>query len=228
MIAGVGVAAAIGVVVLPLVLVNLPSADQISSTYVGNGEVVLLEDPLVVRGTDSPEPAFDTSSLGVEVPLLELSDIQSSILQVEQNLLSPQDQVVKHVVAGELASGSVAGIVQTAGERGWCLWIIPPTDARPSCSGRNTNEPHPLIGVNPGTDFPTDEAHNLQGTFAWGPLPPEVSVVAVDYGDTTLWQRPVSGIVLFDIDNPDQDHITYTAYDQNGNVIDTTIDEGVP
>jgi len=83
-----------------------------------------------------------------------------------------------------------------------------------------------VIGVNPGTDFPTDEANELQGTYAWGPLSPEVSVVTVAYGDTTLWQRPVGGIALFDIDNPDRDHITYTAYDEHGNVIAEAIDEG--
>ena len=83
-----------------------------------------------------------------------------------------------------------------------------------------------MIGVNPGTDFPTDEANELQGTYAWGPLSPEVSVVTVAYGDTTLWQRPVGGIALFDIDNPDRDHITYTAYDEHGNVIAEAIDEG--
>ena len=71
LIAGVGVAAAIGAVVLPLILVNLPAADQISPTDVGQGEVVLLKDPLAVRGNDSPEPVFDTSNLGVEVPMLE-------------------------------------------------------------------------------------------------------------------------------------------------------------
>ena len=226
LIARVGVAAAVAAVVVPLILVNLPVIDGTLPVDVGQGEVVLLEEPLVVRGINGPDPLFDTSGLGVEVALLEPSDIEDSILRVEENLLSPSDEVEKHVVAGELASGSIAGIVQTAGERGWCLWIIPPIEARPSCSGRNDNTPEAVIGVNPGTDVPTDEANDLQGTYAWGPLSPEVSVVTVAYGDTTLWQRPVGGIALFDIDNPARDHITYTAYDKHGSVVAEAIDAG--
>jgi hypothetical protein len=226
LIAGVGVAVATVAVVLPLILVNLPASDTTPIVEVGQGETVLLEDPRVVRGTLGPEPAFDTSSLGVEIPLLDPSDIEGSILRVEENLLSPTDQVESHLVAGELASGSMAGIVQTTGERGWCLWIIPPTEARPSCTSRYDNSPEAVIGVNPGTDFPTDEANDLRGTYAWGPLPPEVSVVTVAYGDTTLWQRPVGGIALFDIDNPNRDHISYTAYDAHGNIVAEAVDAG--
>lgn len=226
LIARVGVAAAVVAVVVPLILVNLPDIDGTRPVDVGQEEVVLLEEPLVVRGTYGPDPAFDTSGLGVEVALLDPSDIEASILLVEENLLSPTDEVESHIVAGELASGSMAGIVQTAGERGWCLWIIPPTEARPSCSGRSDNSPEAVIGVNPGTDFPTDEDNDLRGTYAWGPLSPEVSIVTVAYGDTSLWQRPIGGIALFDIDNPNRDYISYTAYDEHGNIVAEVVDEG--
>ena len=226
LIVTVGVAVAVAVVAIPLIWVSLIGIDGTPAADIGQGEVVLLEEPLVVRGAPGPDPAFDTSDLGVEVVLEDPSDIEGSIRRVENDLLSPTDEVTKHVVAGELVSGSMAGIVQTTGERGWCLWIIPPTEARPSCSGRNDNSPEALVGGNPGTDTPSDGANDLQGTFAWGPLSPEVSVVTVAFGDTTLWQRPVGGIALFDIDNPGRDDIRYTAYDEHGNVIAEVVDEG--
>ena len=100
---------------------NLPAIDGTPPVDVGQGEIVLLEEPLVVRGTYGPDPVFDTSGLGVEVALLDPSDIEDSILRVEENLLSPSDEVEKHVVAGELTSGSSqASSRPLANEAGAC------------------------------------------------------------------------------------------------------------
>jgi hypothetical protein len=193
----------------------------------GSDEVVLLDDPLVVRGARAPEPVFDTSNLGVEVRILDPIDVESTVVRVEQGLLTPQDPVIKHVFAGSLTTGAQAGLVQTSSRRHWCLWIVPPNDARPSCSGRNSPDTTPVVGIHPESDLPSSDA-GLQGILAWGPLPGEVSVAAVAYGNTAYWQRPVGGIALFDIRNPNQDHISLTAYDRNGVVVDAFVVVGRP
>lgn len=204
-------------------------ADSDTVTDPASGEVILLQDPLVMRGADGPEPLFDTSQLGAEVVLTEPADIKGTIDRIEDWLFPGgqinEDNVIKYVVAGAISTGAEAGTIETSSEVGWALWIIPPTDAHPMWAGRNDNEPHPLIGNHPGTDSPT-EADDLQGTFAWGPLSAETSVISVSYGDTTVWQRPVGGIAVFDIGNPAQQPIVWTAYDQNGNVIESITDEG--
>ena len=189
-------------------------------------EVVLLHDPLVVRGADGPEPLFDTSQLGTEVTLFEPADISATIARIQEWLHDvEEDEVIKYVVVGTISTGVQAGTLETSSERGWGLWIVPATDALPSWSGSNETEPQLLIGWHPGTDSPT-EADDLQGTFAWGPLSPVTSVITATYGDTTVWQRPVGGIAVFDIANPAQHPIVWTAYDQNGDVIESVTQVG--
>lgn len=201
-------------------------SDSVTASDPASGEVVLLQDPLVVRGADSPEPLFDTSQLGTEVVLSEPADIGATIVRIEEWLEDvEEDDIIKYVVAGAISTGAQAGTLETSSERGWGLWIVPPTDALPSWSGRNDNESESLIGWHPGTDSPT-EADDLQGTLAWGPLPPETSVITASYGDTTVWQRPVGGIAVFDITNPAQHPIVWTAYDQNGDVIESVTQVG--
>lgn len=195
-------------------------SDSDTASDPASGEVVLLQDPLVVRGADSPEPLFDTSQLGTEIVLSEPADIGATIVRIEEWLEDVEDDdIIKYVVAGAISTGAQAGTLETSSERGWGLWIVPATDALPSWSGSNENEPQLLIGWHPG-QFAT-EADGLQGTLAWGPLSPETSVITASYGDTTVWQRPVGGIAVFDITNPAQHPIVWTAYDQKGDVIET-------
>jgi len=202
-------------------------SDSDTASDPASGEVVLLQDPLVVRGAESPEPLFDTSQLGTEVELSEPADIGATIVRIEEWLEDvEEDDIIKYVVAGAISTGAQAGTLETSSGRGWGLWIVPATDALPSWSGSNENEPQLLIGWHPGTDHPTEADIGLQGTFAWGPLSTEASVVTASHGDTTVWQRPVGGIAVFDITNPAQHPIVWTAYDQNGDVIETVTDLG--
>lgn len=178
--------------------------------------MVLLENPLVVRGTDGPEPRFDTSDLGQEVSLADPVNVADTVGRVAGNLLSPEDEVIRYVITGATESGATAGLVETSSGLHWCLWVVPATETRPTCTGSRSSDTNPVFNFNPLTDGSWQ-----RGTLAWGPLPPDTSVVAITYGDQSYWQRPIGGIALFDIANHGQDQVVLTGYAPDGNIIDT-------
>jgi hypothetical protein len=202
-------------------VVSAPSSDR----HVGNSdELVLVENPLVVLGNQSPEPLFDTSALGTEAPLADPVNVENTVNRVADNLLETvdMDKLIRFVVAGSTPSGATAGLVQTSSGLHWCLWLTPAgATERPTCSGRRSTDTSPVINYNPVSD--SDWA---KGTVAWGPLPEATSVVAIVYGNEACWQQPIGGIAVFDVTNPEQDQVVMTAYDRNGDTIETVTGPG--
>lgn len=208
-------AAVVVVLVVGVLAVNLlrrPVAYQLPTVDVAAGETVVSKDPLVVVGTPAPEPRFDTSTLGDEVELNEVSDIAEFLAWVNQAELQGEIQPSKMVVGGSIESGSSVGIAvgapeTPAGEPVWCLLTLAANGAvcatsadfeTPVYSAR-----HPSASTGPGA-------------LAWGPAPLGTSVVTLNYADISLWQKPVSGVVLFGITAPLEDY-QITAFDQQGN-----------
>jgi hypothetical protein len=216
-VVAIGAAAAVFALVLPIALMSGNRGPSDAPTLArANDPMVLLESPLTVRGPEGPEPLFDTSALGQEARLVDPADVTDTVSRVEDNLLSPEDEVIRYVIAGSAPSGATAGLVETSSGLHWCLWVVPPTQDLPTCSGSRSDDTDAVANFNPLSD-----AGWQQGTLGWGPLPAETSVVAMTYGDQALWQRPVGGIVLFDISNPSREEVVLTAYDSSRGIVDT-------
>ncbi len=218
LIAAVGVALAAALLVMPVLLVNRPPIDPIAQTDVNPGETILMDNPLVVRGAPGPEPQFDTTSLGAEIQMAQPTGIEEILSRIEH--LPGEEEVTKYIVAGRIENGAQAGILYAPGGLEWCLWVIPPSDALASCSGRRSSDESPVLALHPGSDTP--DLTKKQNTLAWGPTPENTSVVTITYDETSLWQKPVGRVVLFsDVSIPDGEGLLLTALDHNGNVIHT-------
>jgi len=206
------VAAAAALVIVVVVAWPRPDTDQPVVTDVAPGEIILSQDPLVVRGAPSPEPRFATAPLGTEVVLNEPDEIGEILSQLAETSIATEGGVGKVIVAGAIESGDTAGMILADMPRParteWCIWIIRPSGDSPGCAG----------GLDLDDQFPV--SHSYHGLFAWGPAPANTSVVTLTYNDTSLWQRPVGGVVLFNFPViPGQ--FVMSALDENGDPIHT-------
>lgn len=217
------VAAVIAIGVLAVTLLQRQVEYQLPTIEVAAGETVVSEDPLVVVGTPAPEPQFDTSPLGEQVTLNELDDLTSILdwaaqaesvgeIVAEKLIIGGSiDQPVTESTASEASVGIAVGPDVPEGIQ-WCIFTV---DARGGaiCAGRGANDQTPIVATRN-----LDAFGSIPGTLSWGPAPVDTSVVTLTYGDTKLWQKPVSGIVLFPISEP-VDEYTIIAYDVQGNQV---------
>ena len=162
------------------------------------GEVFLSEDPPMVQGAPGPEPEFDTSSLGTEWPLAPMETIE-----ITPYLVRPLVEDLKITIMGVTRDGTEAAVVDGGG---YCVWAKGSGEG--SC--RNFAEEQTIVGH-----------RGFDGIVSWGPLPETTSVVVVEYGDTSLWQRPVGGFAVFDTELGESQEFTLTAMDVNGATIQT-------
>lgn len=215
LLAVVSAVAAVVVVGILATLWPRPVTYQWPTAEVLPGEEVVSESPLVVIGVPGAEPRFDTSTLGDEVGLGQVTDVgefQTWAVQLELDGSKP----VKVIVGGQIDTGASVGLLlgdpQAEGSGGikWCLVTV--TENGQVCSGRPDFE-EPVFSIH-------HPAPNETGTLAWGPAPTGTSVVTLSYGNTTMWQKPVSGLVLFPLqDSPAR--FVITALDADGNQIHT-------
>jgi hypothetical protein len=217
---------AVAAVIVGIVTLNVlfaPVKYQLPTPDIAAGEVQVLEDPLVVRGTPSLEPRFDTSTLGDEIVLSEPDGYNRFVSWADQGEF-PDSDLSKVIVAGSINdSGASAGMAVVVPRDApdnveWCILTL--TESGASCAtAPDFQTPIYLIRhPEPVTSTP--------GTLSWGPAPEGTSVVTLSYRDTRMWQRPVSGIVLFPIDTPSEQFVI-TTLDQEGNEIytDQSIEE---
>lgn len=217
------VAAFVVIGVLAVTLLRRPVEYQLPTVEVAAGETVVSEDPLVVVGTPAPEPQFDTSALGEEVKLNELGDLANVLDWVSQAAGVREIVAEKLIIGGSIdlpvtehtASEATVGIAvgpELPEGIQWCIFTV---DARGGaiCAGRGANDQTPVIAGRNLNAF-----GSIPGTLSWGPAPIGTSVVAFTYGDTKLWQKPVSGVVLFPINEP-VDQYTITAFDAQGSQV---------
>jgi hypothetical protein len=162
------------------------------------GETFLSEEPPIVNGAPAPEPEFDASTLGMEWPMEAVES-----MEISPYLVRPLVPDLKITLIGATPDGTEAAIVDSMDT---CVW------AKGTSEGLCTQ----LVGEDAVV------AHGgFDGIVSWGPLPDNTSVVVLEYGDTSLWQRPVAGFAVFDTEMGQGDEFTLSAIDAAGDTIHT-------
>lgn len=191
--------------------------------YLGPGETLLSEEPTVVQGAPAVEPLFNAAELGEEAPLGRLTDLTELVAQIQAN---NESDVFRITVIGVTGDGATAALLYAdkvnpdlGPLRLLCVWI----DGASACGGT------PIADL---ADQPSGLPVGLQGDvvaltyttpgpseLAWGPLPEGTSVVVFTTNDTSVWQRPVGGVAVFDTDLRDGDVFVLTALDADGDTM---------
>ena len=199
-----------------------PADDEV---YLGPGETLLSDKPTVVQGAPSVEPLFNVAELGEEAPLGPVTDLTELVAQVQENR---EGEVLRITAIGVTGDGATVALVH-ADEVGLdlrplrlvCLWI---DGWFSTCSGTPIDE----IADQPGglPDLQTESelvplVYTIPGPslLAAGSAPEGTSVVVFTSNGTSMWQRPVGGIAVFDIDLREGDVFVLTALDANGDTI---------
>ena len=168
-------------------------------------------DPPVYQGRLGPDPQFDTSGFGVEVPLelaaaLEGVEPPSMPLCAWPESLAPTR--VLHI-----------GLLRTLGVRLFLLEGDPPCLQTVEAGGSSGG----------GFDFSRLPIYDVEGasTSSGGPgtvtarVPPETAIaVAFIDGVSPGWQRPVSGLVMFPTPVGEFGRVVVESYDVSGTLID--------
>lgn len=187
---------------------------------VADGEVLLSTDPdVVVQGAVSPVPQFDTSELGVEQPMTPLTDIG--------RIEAVVDVYVEHAVDPEVLRITTVGT--TVGGQDTVILHLYETDrfsdrrlqlrcTLPSggCLGEfldPTVDPDQLLQPDPRNE-PSYEVGG-PGHVTWD-APPGTFVVVLSVNGDPVWQRPISGVAVFDTQLVDGDRFEIKALDENG------------
>lgn len=188
---------------------------------VAGGEVLLSVDPVVVvQGAASPEPQFDTTSLGVEQPLTPLIDIERIEAVVELHVgFAVDPEVLRITTVGTTVGGQDTVILHLYetdrfSDRRLQLRCTLPSGG---CAGEflddPTFDPEQLLQPDP-RDGPSYEVGG-PGHVTWD-APPGTSVVVLTVNGDSVWQRPISGVAVFDTQLVDGDRFEVKALDENG------------
>lgn len=178
--------------------------------------VVISEDPLILQLLPGPEPRFDTSDLGTELPFEALTSGDPRVEWLVQDISSAGDPGPRPdgpvLFIGHLPSSATVPynhMDEVAGSR--MLWAA---DCRFECLGVEGLQ---AAGELEG-DIWTDRHPGL-----WIAVPLNTSAVAVRYNaDTALWQRPTGGWAIFPVSVDGDDTYWIDAYDADGALIATT------
>jgi hypothetical protein len=167
-------------------------------------------DPPVYQGRLGPEPQFDTSAFGAEVPLelaaaIEEAEPPSMPLCAWPESFAPTR--VLHI-----------GMLRTLGVRLFLLegdpTCLQTVDAGGSFGTGFDFSMYPIYGI---------EAANSSGGpgFVAARVPPETAI-AVSFidGVSPGWQRPVSGLVMFPTPVGEFGRVVVESYDVSGTLID--------
>ncbi len=222
-IVGIATASALAVAVIVwsgITPLNRPADEEI---YLGPGETLLSEEPTVVQGAPAVEPLFNAAELGEEAPLGRLTDLTELVAQIQAN---NESDVFRITVIGVTGDGATAALLYAdkvnpdlGPLRLLCVWI----DGASACGGT----PIADLADQPGGLPVGLQAEVVALTYttpgpselAWGPLPEGTSVVVFTTNDTSVWQRPVGGVAVFDTDLRDGDVFVLTALDADGDTM---------
>lgn len=200
-------------------------------------------DPNVVQAELGPIPEFDTTPLGVQQPLVPLTDAADIAMPPWKYLIDFEDPAMSFtetfVVAGsvgDVAVGARSGTFSKDRDgagfdgAGLCLMGAMPALETPeqswTISASCAPVSHPYESGVGGTDGlwlgtgdwgEPDDGSTFVGTITVH-VTPDTSVVVFKSGDTKLWQRPRGGIALFVGEFTPMD-ATYTAYNSSGEII---------
>lgn len=192
----------------------------VEGPYVGEGEVLLATDPVVVRGAASPEPQFDTSGLGIEEPLSPLMDIAKALEVVR--IETEDGQLIRVTTIGTTVGGHDAIVLHYEGTvfsgRRLQLRCLLTSPGGGSCGGHDLqnviNEPGGLVQPESPTE-PNSYEVGVPGVLMWD-APPGTSIVVLTVNGEPKWQRPIGGVAVFDTNLVDGDRFTLAALDEYG------------
>lgn len=181
---------------------------------------VVSEDPYVIQAPSGPEPRFDPSELGEELPLEPAGSsdvIPETLFRGTPVPLATEDRPV--IVAGTARQpGSDAEPVTAL------LWF---TDVPGVNHGLAVGEglgygggSYPLdrygIGVRGGTR--TEGSSDVEGRMLYS-VPLETSVVQIVTGSDSYWQRPAGGYGVISYGDTIDEPTTIIAFDADGDRI---------
>lgn len=202
--------------------------------YVADGETLISTNPPIVQGAESPEPAFGTQGLGAEAALTPVADvprITDTVNDPKSDLEDMGLEIIRITVLGETPEGVLALIVHGNGQdlRGNPIQLRCQTTTlggTQTCGGGLEPEevaelPGGLIPAQPGggPNYTVGEVPD-DATMTWE-VPAETSIVTLSVNDETRWQRPVAGVAVFITRLVYGDRFELTAYDPQGNIIDS-------
>jgi hypothetical protein len=185
------------------------------------GEVLLATDPVVVvQGAASPEPQFDTATLGVEQPLTPLTDIDRVEAVVDLHVgFAVDPEVLRVTTVGTTVGGQDTVILHLYGTDRFSDRRLQLRCTLPSggCGGEALDDPsidpEQLLQPDP-RDEPSFEVGG-PGHVTWD-APLGTSVVVLTVNGDPVWQRPISGVAVFDTQLVDGDRFEIKALDENG------------
>lgn len=198
-----------------------PSHVAEDEVILSDGEVLLSTDPVVVvQGAASPEPQFDTSTLGVEQPLTPLTDVAriESVIDLHVGF-AVDPEVLRVTTVGTTVGGQDTVILHLyetydfSGRRLQNRCIIPSGGCGGEFLDDPTFDPEQLLQPDP-RDGPT---YGVGGPahLTWD-APPGTSVVVLTVNGDPVWQRPIGGVAVFDTQLVDGDRFEIKALDENG------------
>lgn len=182
---------------------------------------VLSEDPYVIQAAPSPEPRFDTSELGDELPLVPatsidvLPDFMFSGPPADRAAATPARPVIIIGTAHQPASASPPVTV--------LVWF---TETGVTCEGTASDD-----GMGSGCGFEIMSRFGLggpstleeDGVLISGEViytvPVETSVVQIVTASRSYWQRPTGGYGVVSFGDTIEQPTVIVAFDVDGNEI---------
>ncbi len=181
------------------------------SHYVLEGETVLGEDPLIVLAAPAPKPRFDTSDLGTEVVIGDLSACPS-LEELYDSWWSetieeyPEAIFIKFTVIGSVGDGCVWTAVADHRFGFGSSAKSPDTNVRnltmgwsnnvTITAGNKTDRESLEFIENPPFGDPSGQAAVFSSGGMWAGFPPEVAVVVLETDDGMFWTQPRAGVAF--------------------------------
>jgi len=172
-----------------------------------------------------PEPAFDTSQLGVESVLIEVDPPR----RIAAGLSNPPSSNSGGVPMNPfIAAAQLEGTTSSAVFTIVLAFKDDIVDVQWRLSSQTGGSQRNEIGLPPNIIIVHGHRPDQDGPAVIGGLPLEASVITTTFSDgTKVWQRPISGIAIFHDPNKqcvggDEDHFCefeYTGFDADGDEI---------
>lgn len=179
---------------------------------ISQGAGVLSEDPFMVQPLPGPEPRFDSSSLGEEIPFSPLTPDHALVQELAAgfyDFIDPLPLPTGAIVFVGHVSEALGGyrLFWPTATNGYCE--ATPADGGGGCPGSR--------GIVPEAGEAVFEDDGLVV------VPLDASVVVLRYNaDTSLWQRPTGGWAIFPTAVDGDDTYWIDVYDADGNLMATT------
>ena len=183
---------------------------------------VLSEDPYVIQAKSGPEPRFDTSELGEELPLVPATSVDVVPLHLLSGSFGEEAAEVEErpvIVMGTAR--------QPDSDHPAVTTLVWTTESGVTCEGTASDdgmgsacgfEIMSRFGLGGGSTTESDEGVILSGDVGYT-VPLETSVVQIVTPSRTYWQRPLGGYGAVPFGDTVDRPTSISAYDAEGNEI---------